>query len=751
MNQKISWDETIVWDKSICRWDEGIPLGSGRCGCLCWGTAKELRFSLDRTDLWDRTQVWKPSGEFTYEHMVRLALDGEEDEIRRIFDAPYYYPTPTKLPAGKIFLRFCGAGAHDGVKSRLHMNSAHAHLQVQAGAQTWNVCAWIHALEHVGMIETDAPSDAFCAELCCPGFGGKGTEKERAYDKEARQITQGTLKDLHYDPAVYQTETYAGLLMESFSQEITEDFSYGIVTAMQARPDKTRIAWKIVSSQDGEQWFFDGKRAVAEALLAEETRFFAEHAGWWRTYFEKSSISLPDCAMEQQWYLANYLFAGASRKGSAPMPLQGVWTADDGTLPPWKGDYHHDLNTELSYSHYLKANHLEEGESFLDFLWKLRDAGRTFAKEFYRADGCCLPGVMTIDGKPLGGWGMYSLSPTNQIWISRCFGEYYRYTGDRDFLKNRAYPYLRETGVFVRTLLRENENGYLTLPISSSPEIHDDTIRAWFREPTNYDLALLRYLFSELEMLAKELGFSEAAQWAEIYRRLPSLALNEKHVLMLAPGESLEESHRHFSNAMAISPLEQLLYEEEGKTVIDAVIRDYERLGTRNWVGYTFAWMAHLYAVAGDGEHAREMLSIFWNCFCGPNGFHLNGDYRAQGYSDFTYRPFTLEGNMFAADALQEMLFQMRGAQITLFPAAPEAWLEQGVAFDSLRGEKGMFCSARITQEKLTWKVEAGQACTLTVRFRDAVWRRELQAKEVWCEALDLGQKQLVRGQVSML
>ena len=49
------------------------------------------------------------------------------------------------------------------------------------------------------------------------------------------------------------------------------------------------------------------------------------------------------------------------------MPLQGVWTADEGTLPPWKGDYHNDLNTELSYTHYLKANHLEEGRCFLDF------------------------------------------------------------------------------------------------------------------------------------------------------------------------------------------------------------------------------------------------------------------------------------------------------------------------------------------------------------------------------------------------
>ena len=157
---------------------------------------------------------------------------------------------------------------------------------------------------------------------------------------------------------------------------------------------------------------------------------------------------------------------------------------------------------------------------------------------------------------------------------------------------------------------------------------------------------------------------------------------------MLSPDESLEESHRHFSNAMAVSPLGIIDYEGEGKEIIDAVIADYERLGTSQWVGYTFAWMAHLYAVQGNGEKAAEYLRIFWENFCSCNGFHLNGDFRKKGYSQFTYRPFTLEGNMFSADALQEMLFQMKDGKIRLFPAVPKTWTEKQVSFYSFRGEK---------------------------------------------------------------
>lgn len=778
---QINQDADILWQKSICRWDEGIPLGSGRCGCLCWGTPDELHFSLDRTDIWDKTIQWERTDAFTYQNMVRLVREGDEYTIRGIFDAPYYYPAPTKLPAGKLFIRLNPKRYHS-IKSRLSLKDAAAYIEAEglSGLVNPKITAWIHAARHVGIITVHADRRDFELKLCRPDFGLDSAEPDggydmERYDKDKREISQGTLQDLKYPPAQYGQETRGRLTLQWFVQKITDTFSYGIVMAREDQETVTRVAWKIVSSEDKRDsiadapkkwhrtggntgskfpgWLEDGKNDVASCLLMEESALFTQHQSWWEAFWHKSSISLPDPFMQKQWYLTNYLFASASRKGSAPMPLQGVWTADDGTLPPWKGDYHHDLNTELCYSHYLKANHLEEGESFLDFLWDLRDEGHQFAREFYGTNGCCLPGVMTIDGQPLGGWGMYSLSPTNQVWIARCFSEYYRYTGDTDFLRDRAYPYLRETGIFILDLLKEQADKTLRLPVSSSPEIHDDTIQSWLTPMSNYDLALLLDLFLTLERFAKELGAQvncedtaalhtsghyqqEAKKWQSVHQKLPALSVNEEHVLMLSPTESLAESHRHFSNSMAISPLELLSCQNEKEAaVIDACIRDYERLGTKNWVGYTFTWMAHLYAVRGDGDGAARMLQIFWEHFCGPNGFHLNGDFRNAGYSDFTYRPFTLEGNMFAADALQEMLFQMRDGMIRLFPAIPQKWKHSGVAFQTLRGEKGLLCSARITKEGiLSWEIRAETSMTVTVTYPGLERTKTLAAGEIWCE-----------------
>ena len=248
---------------------------------------------------------------------------------------------------------------------------------------------------------------------------------------------------------------------------------------------------------------------------------------------------------------------------------------------------------------------------------------------------------------------------------------------------------------------------------------------------SNYDLALLLNLYESLEKYSIFLKDPMEEKWKEIRKRLPKLAVNEKKVLMLSPDESLEESHRHFSNAIAVSPLGLISCEGEGREIIDAVIKDYERLGTGQWVGYTFTWMAHLYALQGNGEKAAEYLNIFWKYFCGPNGFHLNGDFQKKGYSDFTYRPFTLEGNMFGADALQEMLFQMKDGKIRLFPAIPEEWKEKEVSFENFRGENGLMCSAKIEDGILTWKIRSEKSRTVSLEIFGEVVEESLEGGKI--------------------
>jgi hypothetical protein len=238
--------------------------------------------------------------------------------------------------------------------------------------------------------------------------------------------------------------------------------------------------------------------------------------------------------------------------------------------------------------------------------------------------------------------------------------------------------------------------GLRTHPLSASPEINDNKPSAWFAEVTNYDLALDRWVFAKAAELAQELGQGEdVSRWRAVLRELPELSLAEDGALLVAPGLRLPESHRHFSHLMAVHPLGLVQWEqgEPARRIIRASMEDLDRKGTDRWCGYSYSWLGSLRARARDGAGAEKALEIFATAFCLRNSFHVNGDQSGKGYSKFTYRPFTLEGNFAMPAALQEMLLQSHAGVVELFPAVPESWKD--VEFRTLRAEGAFLISAR--------------------------------------------------------
>lgn len=703
----------LHFDKPIKRWDEALPLGNGESGCLIWGESDALRFSLDRTDIWDETPSEEVLAEdFNFETLVKLAKAKEQGQIEEKFEASYGRLTPTKLPAGKLIFDF---GESETIISDLDIAEAQAHLVIKKEDRDIEVDSFLHAENKAGFIRIKGVQD----------FGFHIQNPEYNFDPEKKD--KGDMKDF-VNAASLELLTYEAPFIKNegdtqyFIQKIGEKLSYGIFAYICKKEDEVLIVYKTATSQAEE---LQGDKIVAELKTKSSEGYeknLASHKEWWAGFWGRSSVSIPDEMFEKNWYLTNYLLGSCSRKGCLPMPLQGVWTADDGFLPPWKGDYHHDLNTQMCYYNFLKSRHFEEGESFVDFLWNCRPAAKKFAKEFYHADGICLPSVMSLGGVALGGWAQYSYQPTNQIWLCQVFERYARYTGNQEFLRERAYPYLKETAEFMLCILKEDEKGKLYLPVSAAPEIHDNTSDAWVTPNSNYDLALMIYLFESLERFAEIVMPEEKKRWREVLGKLPELAVNEKNVLKISPDEDLKESHRHFSHLMAIHPLWQLdYYNEKDKEIIDASILDLEYLGTGYWVGFSFAWMSELYAVQKNGEGAAFQLELFWRHCCSPNGFHLNGDFRKTGITSWHYRPFTLEGNMCAADAVQEMLLYSENGCIELFPAIPERF-RTDISFENFAAEKGVTVSAHMQDGVIrSLKLKAKYPCDVKIYNWSAV------------------------------
>ena len=349
-----------------------------------------------------------------------------------------------------------------------------------------------------------------------------------------------------------------------------------------------------------------------------------------------------------------------------------------------------------------------------------------FAREFYDAPGAAVPGVMSLAGQPLGGWGQYSLSPTMGAWIAHLFYLHWRHTGDRVFLRDRAYPFCREIGICLRALLKPGADGRLRLPLSSSPEIFDSSRRAFLKPNSNYDLASMKMLFLALTEMAAATGDVEAsADWAATAKQLGDFHTHPDGTLLLDENTPLPGSHRHLSNIIALYPFNLITTDGSSREqqIIAASLADWDQAGTRAWCGYSFSWMACLCARVGDAEAALRNLDIFVRAFTLRNGFHANGDQTRSGFSGLTYRPVTLEGNFLAMEAVHEMLLQSWSAEpgsgsvgvIRLFPATPWRWHD--ASFENLRAEGGHKVSARRQNNVTTWfRIVAGHDGLIRVR-----------------------------------
>jgi len=222
----------------------------------------------------------------------------------------------------------------------------------------------------------------------------------------------------------------------------------------------------------------------------------------------------------------------------------------------------------------------------------------------------------------------------------------------------------------------------------------------------------MQALFLGLADMAKTSGKSadDAAKWKKLAGSLGPILTDKDGVLMFAEGEPFKQSHRHHSHQMGIFPFGTLNIEQgdAARRTITATLDRIDKLGTRAWTGYSFSWIASSFARAGRAEDAIRYLDIYVRAFILRNGFHVNGDQLKAGYSGFTYRPFTLEGNFLAAEAVHDMLLQSWGATVRLFPATPWRW--HNASFDGLRAEGGLKISAtRKNNATVAFRITASQ------------------------------------------
>jgi len=721
----------LLLEAPIRTWDEAVPLGNGLLGLLLWGGEGFIQISLDRADLWDH-RVPEPftREDWNWKNLKALVHEKKWCEIATRFINPgQTYAYPTKLPAGRLFLDL--PPGRSVTVFQLDRDAA-------LGSAKWRG----------GSLE------AFCeleGDVACLRYRGSGVKWRLEPPPFTRKENQqdngmGFLMDLvmlkYPKASTWQSGNVSG-----FVQETIADGAFAVAVAVQKVAGWTELFVAVELGKNREAARQKAATAAFTACNRGWAGLFNAHRAEWTRLWARSQVNLPDASLMDQYRQATYFLGSVSRAGGPPISLQAVWTADDGRLPPWKGDYHHNLNTQLSYWPHLTAGHEDRIRGFLDFMMKLAPAHRRLARRFFDCEGIFIPGAMALDGQLIGGYAQVSYSPTNGAWVAQLFYQYWKYTLDRKFLKTHAYPYCRGTAELLAGLLEKGKDGKLCLPLSASPEIHEGAPAGWVKPNANYDLALMRWNFAAVAEMARELDESDL-KWTKILWELEPLAVaNETGdeipqpgigPFLIAPEKLLHESHRHHSHLMGIYPLGLVSVEDDMNTrkAIEQSFHQIDKLGTGLWVGYSFAWMACLAARCKQPERARKALQNFVEAFVSRNGFHLNGDHKKLGLSWWNYRPFTLEGNFAFLAGVHEMLLQSWRGVVRIFPAVPGDWHE--VSFEKLRAEGALVVSATRRLGK-TARVEIRAERDCQVRLRDpfltkAKWNRRVRRGEALIE-----------------
>ena len=601
----------LHFDKMPATWDEGIPLGNGLLGCLVWQREPgKIRLALDRADLWDLRPVaeMQDSARFRSTWVQEQLRTGRYAEVQRQFDLPYERDAgPTKIPAAAIefsykntrplsvhlYLReaLCVVTFAFGERLSVFLNAdgATGHWRFEHGANERAQVALVPPVYAAPAQPGGAAANSVVGHsLQRLGYPQGEVTQPSDHSLVYEQTGWGGFR---YQVAVRWRDTggpLAGVQEGAWSisahyPDLPADSSAEVLTEAEA------------SAKAG----LSAQPAVRAAVIAEGSldfeKNYAAHRSWWAGFWQKSSIRLPDLLLEKQWHLEQYKFGSASRPGAPPISLQAVWTADNGQLPPWKGDFHNDLNTQLSYWAAYGANHVEEARVFLDWLWGIRPAAKRFAEQYFGVPGGLnVPGVSTLRGEPMGGWIQYSFSPTVSAWLSQHFWQDWRYTRDADFFREKGQVWMGEAAGFLAgyAVHQQEDSLWFDLPLSTSPEMNDNSAEAYFRPITNFDLALVRFVFErqyELALQNRDADWQAPDAWGAMLGLLPPLATDSTG-LVVAPGHPYSASHRHFSHLMAIYPLGLLQFDRDSALMARSV-RHLERLGTDWWTGYSYAWM----------------------------------------------------------------------------------------------------------------------------------------------------------------